>query len=58
MRREKLHQFANEAILTLDYLEGACMRSNDLERIKRLLREERRTLMQIQAEVLDYRRED
>ena len=34
------------------------MRSNDLERIKRLLREERRTLMQIQAEVLDYRRED
>lgn len=54
MRRSKLHEYVNNSLIQLDYLEGAVNRSNNLERCNRLLRELRRDIMRIQGEVLNY----
>ena len=54
MRRSKLHEYVNNSLIQLDYLEGAVNRSNNLERCNRLLRELRRDIMRIQQEVLNY----
>jgi hypothetical protein len=54
MRREKLHQHVNDALLMLDYLESNIERTNDLARLQRNARDLRRSLLQIKNEVLDY----
>ena len=54
MRRSKLQEHTSNALLLMDYLEGAVNRSNNLERCNRLLRELRRDIMRIQGEVLNY----
>lgn len=58
MRRSKLHQYVNEGLVQMDFLEANIQRSNDLFKLERQARELRRTLLQLQAEILDYQRED